>query len=50
MSINEVLATELKMLLAKGLVTKVDCQKMAKAWGIEGSMPNENIQKLEVEV
>jgi len=48
MPINEVLTTELKMLLAKGLITKVDCQRMARAWGIEASMLHENKQKLEV--
>jgi len=50
MSINEVLATELKRLLARGLITEVDCQRMFEAWGIEKSMLHENKQKLEVEV
>jgi hypothetical protein len=40
MSINEVLTTELKMLLAKGLISKVDCQRMARACGIEEWMLN----------
>jgi hypothetical protein len=42
MSINEVLATELKMLLVKGLITEEACLRMAKAWGIEGLVLPEN--------
>jgi hypothetical protein len=50
MTSNGFLATELKRLLAKGLITEEDCQRMAKAWGIEGSVLDANKQKLEVEV
>ena len=50
MTSNGFLATELRRLLAMGLITEEDCQRMARTWGIEASMLHENKQKLEVEV
>lgn len=39
---NEFLATELRRLLARGLITEEDCQRMARASCIEESMQYEN--------